>query len=181
LCFVASASCVRRCNALMCVCQPLLSRGDFFHRATELLPPLSRRPTSKSKTTFRFRDLSRCSDIDTGLLAIDFFSPSSQDELVTSLSQLHRGAMSTSRSVRGSRRPPKAFRTRHIHHTRVRQFLFAFEWGRDHYRCELHDHPSRDIEARLFKNDECIRTRQFATRAEATAWAMVHRDAILKG
>jgi hypothetical protein len=88
--------------------------------------------------------------------------------------------MSTFRSVRRTR-PSTSFRARHVRHTRVRQFLFAFEWGRDRYRCELHDQPSRDVEVRLFKNNECIRTRLFATRAEATSWAMVHRDAILKG
>jgi hypothetical protein len=56
-----------------------------------------------------------------------------------------------------------------------------FECGADQYRCELHDDETGEVEARVFKNDACIRTRRFSTRAEATSWAIVHRDAILKG
>jgi len=63
---------------------------------------------------------------------------------------------------------------------KLRELLFTFECGTDHYHCELRDHGNLGIQGQLVKNGESIRSRGFVSRAEATSWAITERDSIVK-
>jgi len=65
------------------------------------------------------------------------------------------------------------------HERKLRELLFTFDFGTDHYRCELRDHGNLGVSGQLITNGESIRSCGFISRAEATSWAITARDTIV--